>query len=113
MEPDFASRWERVEAFIRQRFGKPQTLEAILFLVGVRELGSAPREFSKEEKQDLMHMALCRLLSQIGYYELESVDPDGWAHWKPAKTLPYTDVLSQEHLLRTLIVDYFEQEGIV
>ena len=113
MEPDFAFRWERVEAFFREKFGKPQTTEAILFLIGMRELGSAPREFTKEEKRDLMHMALCRLLSQMGFYELEYVDAEGWAHWRELKPLPHTDIFSQEHLLRTLIVEYFETEAIL
>src|SRR3954462_1268139 len=35
---------------------KPKDLNAVLFLIGVQELGQGNKNFSKEEKQDLMHI---------------------------------------------------------
>ncbi len=49
---------------------KPKDLNAVLFIIGVQELGKGARNFSKEEKQDLMHIAICKVLSLAGYYEL-------------------------------------------
>lgn len=113
MELDHTTRWRQLNARLAEQFGKTMTTESILFLIGVRELGAGPREFSKEEKVDLMHIALCRLLSQSGYYELEHIDQDGWPHWKLLKPLPHTDMFSQEHLLREHILSYFESEGLL
>lgn len=87
--------------------GKTPDLNGILFLIGVQELGQGKRNFSKEEKQDLMHIAICRLLSQSGYYELEGLDQDGWPHWKLIKALPQYDLLEQEKLLKIHIAEYF------
>ncbi|MEM6763880.1 MAG: hypothetical protein AAF824_02500 [Bacteroidota bacterium] len=112
MEQDITIRWQRLEAFLKENFGKDMTMESIMFLIGVRELGSTPQEFSKEEKVDLMHIAICKLLSQSGYYKLSYLDQDGWPHWELTRPLPYTDIFSQLHLLRSHVLDYFEAEGI-
>ncbi|MEL6588945.1 MAG: hypothetical protein AAFP02_12780 [Bacteroidota bacterium] len=107
-----AARWQRLEEWFSTLLGKQPNIEAILFLIGVRELGSQPREFSKEEKQDLMHIAICKLLSQSGYYELDYLDQEGWPHWRLIKDLPHQDMFSQVHLLREHILNYFEEEEI-
>ena len=112
MEQDITIRWKGLEDHLKSHFGKDLTMESIMFLIGVRELGSTPKEFSKEEKVDLMHIAICKLLSQSGYYELSHQDQDGWPHWELVRPLPYTDVFSQLHLLRNHVLDYFESEGI-
>jgi hypothetical protein len=55
-----------------------------------------------------MHIAVCRLLSQQDYYELEGLDQDGWPHWKLLKPLPFINVFEQEIYLRELVLDYFD-----
>ncbi len=112
MELDVNSKWKILEEQFQGKFQKPLTLESILFLIGVRELGVAPREFSKEEKVDLMHIAICRLLSASGYYELNGTDQEGWPHWEALKPLPFQDMFSQVHLLRAHVIDYVEQEEL-
>ena len=112
MELDLTTRWNLLEERLRTRFGKQLNLEAILFLIGVRELGVPPREFTKEEKVDLMHIAICRLLSASGYYRLSHLDQQGWPHWELVKPLPHTDMFSQVHLLREHILSYFEAEEV-
>jgi hypothetical protein len=101
------SRWARLEEILKDHFGKKPNLESILFLVGMREIGSGPREFTKEEKVDLMHIAICRVLSPSGYYQLDFVDQEGWPHWKETAPLPNVDLISQEILLKSHIIDYF------
>jgi hypothetical protein len=104
-------KWEKVMKKIETTFGKrPNDLNAVLFIVGVHELGKGARRFTKEEKQDLMHIALCKILSLAGYYELEGTDQEGWPHWKLVKKLPHLDMLEQEKLMKTHIIEYFEQE---
>jgi hypothetical protein len=89
---------------------RPADLNAVLFLIGVQELGQGVKPFSKEQKQDLMHVAICKLLSYSGIYEFEGIDEQGWPHWKLAKKLPFLDLLEQEKLLKSLAIDYFDRE---
>ena len=89
---------------------KPKDLNSVLFLIGVQELGKGNRVFSKEEKQDLMHIGICKVLSLSGYYELEGQDSDGWPHWKVIKKLPHFDLPEQERLLKMHVIEYIEKE---
>jgi len=103
--------WVKLLMFIKQQIGiRPKDLNAVLFLIGVQELGSGNREFNKEEKQDLMHIAICKVLSLSGFYKLEGIDQEGWPHWIATKKLPHFDILEQEKLLKTHVLDYFEKE---
>ncbi len=95
---------------LKDKFGKKPDLQGVLFLIGIQELGKGSQTFSKEEKQDLMHIAICKLMSYGGYYELEGVDAEGWPHWKSVKKLPFFDIMSQEELLQMYAVEYFEKE---
>lgn len=105
--------WIDVEMALMKQFGKKLNMESTLFLIGLRELGAAPNaNFSKEQKVDLMHIAICRLLSQSGYYKLSHLDQDGWPHWELQKPLPHQDMFSQEYLLREHIIAYFEEEDL-
>ena len=83
-------------------------METILFLIGVQELGDIRQKFTKEQKQDLMHVAVCSLLASGGYYELEKVDSDGWPHFKQMKSLPVMNVIEQENFMKDHILLYFE-----
>ncbi|GIV39887.1 MAG: hypothetical protein KatS3mg033_1687 [Thermonema sp.] len=114
VDPYLELEWQKLLGKLEKIIGKrPQNMEAVLFLIGMRELGKGARRFSKEQKQDLMHIAVCRVLSKSGFYELEGVDEEGWPHWKLVKPLPKVDLLSQEALLMSHIIDYFYDEGIV
>jgi hypothetical protein len=103
--------WQKLLELIEKSLSaKPKDLNAVLFLIGVQELGQGSKIFSKEEKQDLLHIAICKILSLAGYYELEGLDAQGWPHWKLIKKLPHFDLLEQEKLLKMLVIEYFEKE---
>ena len=106
---DLQTRWWTLEAKLVERFGKKPDMEAILFLIGIQEFGDIKAKFTKEQKQDLMHVATCSLLSQSGYYELERVDEEGWPHFKQLKSLPVMPLKEQEDFLKDHILLYFEQ----
>ena len=108
---DLQQRWWNLEAKLVERFGKKPDLETILFLVGIQEFGDIRSKFSKEEKQDLMHVAVCSLLSQSGFYELEKIDEAGWPHFKQLKAMPDMGLMEQENFLKDHILLYFEQNG--
>ena len=108
---DLERKWHAVLRQVGERMGrKPKDLNAVLFLIGVQELGKGAKTFSKEEKQDLMHIAICKVLSYSGFYKLEGVDEAGWPHWKLIKDLPHFDLLEQEKLLKIHVLEYFEKE---
>ena len=103
--------WHRLLLHIEKALGKkPKDLNGVLFLIGVQELGQGYKLFSKEEKQDLMHIAICKVLSLSGYYELEGLDREGWPHWRVIKRLPHFDLLEQEKMLKMHVIEYFENE---
>jgi len=107
-------KWQALRLQLKDVIGrKPKDLNSILFLIGVQELGHGPKNFSKEEKQDLMHIAICKVLSYSGFYELEGTDAQGWPHWKKAKSLPHFDLIEQEKLLKMHVIEYFEQESMI
>jgi hypothetical protein len=109
---DLQARWWNLEAKLAERFGKKPDVEAILFLIGVQEFGEIRKKFSKEQKQDLMHIAICNLLVPSGYYEMENVDEEGWPHFKQLKALPVMNMFEQEYFLKDHILLYFEKSGV-
>lgn len=109
---DLQQRWWGLEAKLIERFGKKPDMETILFLIGVQELGAIKEQFTKEQKQDLMHIAVCSLLAPSGYYEIERVDEDGWPHFRQLKAVPDMNMPEQENFLKDHILLYFEQNGL-
>jgi hypothetical protein len=103
--------WNNLIQFLEQNTGKkPSDLNAVLFLIGVQELGQGHKNFSKEEKQDLMHIALCKVLSLGGYYRLSHNDQDGWPHYEYISQVPGKDFKSQEEIIKFYVVEYFKSE---
>ncbi len=108
---DLEKRWGKLLLGLHELLGKkPADLNGVLFLIGVQELGQGQKNFSKEQKQDLMHIAICKILSLAGFYTLDYIDQDGWPHWKLVKKLPHFDSLEQEKFLKIQVLEYFEQE---
>ena len=103
------SKWEELCRKLSADFGEEPDLQVVLFLIGVQELGKGPLKFSKDEKQDLMHIAVCRLLSTFGYYELIGHDQDGWPHWQLINKLPPLSLREQDLLLKQAAVEYFSK----
>ena len=106
--------WFELVNALEKIIGKrPNDLNAVLFLIGVQELGLGAKEFSKEEKQDLMHVATCELLSYDGYYELSHRDEQGWPHYNLLKTVPKDVIKIQVRLLRKNALKYFRSQGVI
>lgn len=102
-------KWMEVENKLRERFGKKLDLHTITYLVGHRELGLLKSDFTKEQKQDLMHVGVCALLAQAGIYKFKHRDADGWPHYEKVPGTPRLDGPMQDMLLKTMIIQYFEQ----
>lgn len=108
VKDDLMQRWWNLEAKLVERFGKKPDMEAILFLIGIQEANFFKEKITKEQKQDLMHVAVCTVLSTSGYYELEGHDKDGWPHFKQLKEIPSQSLAEQENFLKDHILLYFD-----
>ena len=82
-------------------------MNGVLLLIGVQELGQGPQEFSKEQKQDLMHIAICTILMASGYYSFDGYDEEGWPHFTQLKALPEFNMIEQENFLKDHVLLYF------
>ena len=108
-------RWEQIVVFLSNRFadGAPLDLDAIIYIVGLQELGQLHRKFKKDEKVNLMHIAICRLLEPFGYYEFEYFDEQGWPHYKILEQLPPLKAGEQSVLMKEAIVQYFLEKEVI
>lgn len=106
--------WQDIVNFLTERFGKKPNMDAILFIIGMRELGHLQEKpFKKDDKVSLMHIATCKLLSYSGHYELKGTDEEGWPHWELKLPLPDMSLLEQETYIREHIIEYFINEQII
>ncbi|MGQ1929479.1 hypothetical protein [Ornithobacterium rhinotracheale] len=107
--------WEKVLNFFKEHLtdGDPPNLDTILFLIGVQELGMGHRRYKKDEKVNLMHIAVCRLLEPYGYYRFEGKDADGWPHFEVLEQLPQLKANEQTLLMKKAIIQYFETQGLI
>jgi len=108
-------RWTRVQQKLSGQFadGDLLDLDAIIYLIGVQELGQIHRKFKKDQKLDLMHIAICRLLEPYGYYEFDYFDEESWPHYKILEALPTLKAGEQSVLMKEAIVNYFLEKGYI
>lgn len=98
---------------LEKKFGGGLELDTIILLIGVQELGMGYKEFSKDEKMNLMHIAICTILEPYGIYKFVSNDDDGWPHFEKVKNIPPISNSDQEHLLKEAVINYFETNKYV
>jgi hypothetical protein len=103
------TRWETLQIKLSDRFadGELMDLDSIIYLVGVQELGQPQAKFKKDDKVNLMHIAICTLLEPYGFYEFDFIDDDGWPHFNNVSKLPALKAGEQAILMKEAIVNYF------
>ncbi len=108
-EIDF--KWLEVKHFLKDNMGlgKLPDMNGVLLFIGLQELGRMDTKFTKEQKQDLMHIAVCHLLSLEGYYQFKGRDADGWPHYELLKVVPKQGMIPQEELLKEKAIEYFSE----
>lgn len=111
MDVQFEMEWQAVVERIEAQFGEDVDLQAIMYLIGVQELGQGFRNFKKDEKVDLMHIAICTVLEPYGYYKYMGNDADGWPHFERTDALPVLDSVQQELLVKRAVIQYFKENG--
>ena len=108
-------RWENVVSILSNQFsqGEDLDLDAIIYLIGVQEFGRFQQLFKKDEKLNLMHIAICRLLEPYGYYQFDYVDKEGWPHYTIKEELPPLKAGEQSVLMKEAIVNYFIEKELI
>ncbi len=109
------SQWEEITKKISDKFGDGEQLdlEAIIYLIGVQELGGKVKKYKKDDKINLMHIAICRLLEPYGYYQFSHIDEDGWPHYEVKEMLPVLKPGEQTVLMKEAIVQYFIESKFI
>lgn len=105
----FEEDWKKVVQAFESKFGGDMDIQGMLFLVGVQELGQGPQKFTKDQKMELIHIAICCLLTPFGFYELDGHDEEGWPHYTNIKKLPPLKSGEQLKLMKSALIDYFEK----
>ncbi len=113
MDHDLELKFQKVKKEIEKNFGEGLDVQALLFLIGVNELGIGYKEFSKDEKMELLHIAICTLLEPYGYYNFTHRDKDNWPHFELVQKLPPLSPQEQQHLIKEAIIDYFIENEYV
>ena len=98
--------WVEAKLKFEAIFGGGIEMDGLLFLIGIQELGQGFRTFEKDEKMNLMHIAVCRLLEPYGYYSFSHKDADGWPHFNQTPNLPGLSQKDQETLLKQAVINY-------
>jgi len=112
---ELKERWAILVEKLSNQFADGDTLDldAIIYLVGVQELGKYHKKYKKDEKINLMHIAICRLLEPYGYYSFDFIDEDGWPHYTIKEELPVLKAGEQSVLMKEALVSYFLDKGYV
>ena len=107
------SDWEILQGKLKERFDGEMDYDAILFVIGLQELGKPFKKYKKDQKLEIMHVAICTLLEPFGFYEFQGRDEDGWPHWQLTENLPFLDAKQQNKLIIDSIIDYFKKDGFI
>ncbi len=114
-DEELKERWNLLVKKLSDQFADGDTLDVdgIIYLIGVQELGKFTKKFKKDEKVNIMHIAICRLLEPFGYYEFSHFDTDGWPHYNIKDQLPHLKAGEQTVLMKDAIVHYFLDNGYI
>ena len=107
--------WGEVEAFFDKNFdtGPNPQIDSLLFLIGVQELGSGQQKYTKDDKLNILHIAVCRLLQPFGYYAFSHYDDEGYPHFDELERLPELKPNEQQILMKKAIIQYFIDENLI
>ena len=115
MSSELKTKWNNLKTKLSVDFSDNEiiNLDSIIFLIGLQELGQFQKRFNKQKKLEVIHIAVCKLLSDYGYYEFDYTDNDGWPHYKLIKKLPNLKAGEQTILMKKAIINYFIKSNYI
>lgn len=114
-DPQLKKRWDTLVEVLSKKFsgGADIDIEGILYLIGIQEYGKPHEKLKKEDNVNLIHIGICVVLEPYGYYKFDNYDQDGWPHFELVEALPYLKPGEQSILIKSAIVDYFVNQGVI
>jgi len=109
MDFEFNKKWLNLIAELEGDTGEKLDVQSIIFMIGIQELNQGYVKLTKDQKIDIMHIAVCILLEPYGYYEYAGHDEDDWPHFDSKKNLPNLNPEDQELLMKKAILSYFDK----
>lgn len=114
MEPsDAVAQWKKIREVLKPTFGEDLDMQSVLFIIGMQELGHGPVKLTKEQKVDVMHIAICTLLEPLGYYIYKGRDEQNWPHWENTGKMPHMTSTEQNRFMVERIIEYFRRQGMI
>ncbi|MDA7810076.1 hypothetical protein N8978_01305 [Flavobacteriaceae bacterium] len=109
------NKWNEILMLLSNKFndGQDLDLEGVIYLIGLQELGQIQSKFKKDQKIDLMHIAICKLLEPLGYYQFNYTDQEGWPHYKTLTKLPNLKSGEQTLLMKEAVINYFIEKQLI
>ncbi|WP_185866815.1 hypothetical protein [Blattabacterium cuenoti] len=112
----FHINWNKVILYIRNHFCIEGEIDliGIIYLIGIQELGKGKNLFlNREDKINILHISICRILEPFGYYRFIGRDREGWPHYLLKKNLPLLNKEEQSFLIQKAIIRYMNEENIL
>ena len=115
MSSELKTKWNNLKTKLSVDFSENEIIDidSIIFLIGLQELGQFQKRFNKQKKLEVIHIAVCKLLSDYGYYEFDHTDNDGWPHYKLIKKLPNLKAGEQTILMKKAIINCFVKSNYI
>jgi len=114
-DEELKRQWDKVVVLLSNKFadGEELDLNAIIYIIGLQEKGNINTVYEKDDKINLMHIAICRLLEPFGYYEFDYFDEEGWPHYTVLEKLPSLKAGEQSVLMKEAVVNYFIEKEVI
>ena len=103
---DLDKNWSRLLEKLEIQFDQEMTLKGVLYLIGVQELNLGIKQYEREEKVNVIHVAICKILTPFGFYKFDRIDEDGWPHYIELKAIKNLSDSQQESLMKEAVIKY-------
>lgn len=102
-------KWDKITTWFENEFKMESDVDAMLFMIGVQELGKGFENFNKTQKMELIHIGICTVLTSDGYYRFTHKDNEGWPHFVSEKKLPFVKGEQQKDFIKKYLLIYFDE----
>ena len=99
--------------YIKQQFGIEPTIESILYLIGIQELGCGFKEFTRDEKMDLINLGTIKMLSLFGFYHENKNVHEDWPLFEIDENKKLPTGTDQEKYIKKGITEYFLKNKLI
>ena len=103
---DLEKNWSLLITKLEKQFNEDFNLKGVLYLIGIQELNFGLKKYERHEKMDVIHVAVCKVLSPFSFYQFNKIDEDGWPHYKEIKAIKSLNEKDQEELIKLAILKY-------